>query len=132
MDREQVISSLRYFSRLNDLAIDWDKVDLDAIVMLDKAREIADVPFIITSNYRSPEHSVAVGGFAVDAHTEDPCTAFDISCKRPDGKWDSLKAFKIVSALLQVGFPRIGFNFKNLHIHVDNSPTLPSPRLWVE
>lgn len=129
-DREKIIASLKYFSRLNDRKIDFDKVDLDSIVLLDHARAIAGVPFQITSHYRTPEHSLEVGGLKADAHTEQPCTAFDIYCLRPDGSWDSLKAFKIIAALIQVGFIRIGAG--NGHIHVDKSTRLPQPRFWLE
>lgn len=129
-DREKIINSLKYFSRLNDTKINWDKVDLEAIICLDKAREIAGVPFQITSNYRTPEHSLEVGGLVNDAHTEEPCTAFDIHCKRPDGKWDSRAAFKIVPALIQAGFNRIGTG--KGHIHADRSKLLPQNRFWLE
>lgn len=130
MDRQQVINSLHYFSPLNDKNIDFDKVDLDSLVLLDHARDIAGVPFVINSNYRSPEHSVEVGGMKDDSHTEDPCSAFDISCKRADGTWNSQAAYKIVKALFEVGFPRIGVG-KN-HVHVDNSPHLPAEVMWLE
>lgn len=129
-DREKIIAGLKYFSRLNDPKIDWQKVDLDSIVLLDHARGIAGVPFHITSNYRTPEHSLEVGGLKADAHTEIPCTGFDILCKRANGKWDSQAAYKIISALLQVGFTRVGAG--NGHIHADRSSKLPSPRFWLE
>lgn len=131
-DREKVIASLRYFSRLNDRKIDFDKVDLDSIVLLDHARHIAGVPFQITSHYRTPEQSVLIGGISTSAHTEIPTTAFDLSCKRPNGTWNSQAAFKIISALIQVGFQRIGVNNKNNHIHVDRSNKLPRQVLWLE
>lgn len=129
-DREKIIASLKYFSRLNDPKIDWQRVDLDSIVLLDHAREIAGVPFQITSNYRTPQHSLEVGGLKADAHTEEPTTAFDISCKRADGRWDSQAAYKIVGALFQVGFPRIGVG-KN-HVHCDRSKKLVNQVLWLE
>lgn len=129
-DREKIINSLKYFSRLNDPKIDWQKVDLDSIVLLDHARDTAGVPFIITSNYRTPEHSLEVGGLKADAHSEENCTAFDILCKRTNGTWDSQAAYKIVGALYQVGFTRIGVG-KN-HIHCDRSIKLPQQVLWLE
>lgn len=130
MNREETIKSLHYFSPLNDPNIDWEKVDLDSIIALDSARKISGVPFIINRNYSTPEHSVAVGGLKDDAHTENPCSAFDIKCKRPDGTWDSQKAFKIIPALIIAGFKRIGAG-KN-HIHADRSKVLPSGVFWIE
>lgn len=129
-DREKIIAGLKYFSRLNDPKIDWQRVDLDSIVLLDHARGIAGVPFQITSNYRTPQHSLEVGGSQTDAHTEEPVTAFDIYCSRTNGKWDSQAAFKIISALLKVGFPRIGAG--KGHIHVDRSTKLPQQVFWLE
>lgn len=129
-DRDKIISGLKYFSPLNDKNIDWEKVDLDSIVLLDHAREIAGVPFQITSNYRTPFHSLQVGGLPTDAHTEEPCTAFDILCTLPNGLWNTQAAFKIVSSLFKVGFNRIGVG--KGHIHVDHSIKLPPNVLWLE
>lgn len=129
-DREKIIASLRYFSRLNDRKIDFDKVDLDSIVLLDHARHIAGVPFYITRSYSTPQHSVEVGGLVNDAHTEIFCTAFDIYCGRANGTWNSQAAYKIVGALYQVGFTRIGVGEN--HVHADRSTRLPPKVLWLE
>lgn len=131
-DRTTIIASLKYFSPINDPKIDWEKVDLDSIVLLDHARDIAGVPFQITRSYSTPAHSVAVGGFATDAHTEIPCTAFDILCTHADGTFSTQAAYKIIGALFEVGFSRIGVNVKNGHVHADNSPKLPQEVFWIE
>lgn len=117
---------MRYFSPEGDPKINFSFVDMHSMTMLDNAREIAGIPFIITRSYSTPEHSVAVGGFRDDAHTEIPCTAFDIK------SIDSNSRFIIVGALLQAGFKRVGINAKNGHIHADNSPRLPHNVLWIE
>lgn len=114
-----------YFNE-TDKAIDWEKVDKNALAMLEKARELAGIPFKITSHYRTPEHSLAVGGLHNDAHTKEPCTAFDIASV------DSWQTYKIVQACLEAGFQRLGINTKNHHVHVDNETSLPLPRIWVE
>lgn len=129
-DREKIINSLKYFSRLNDRKIDFDKVDLDSIVLLDQARGIAGVPFVITRSYSTPQHSVEVGGFVNDAHTEIPCTSFDIYCGRANGTWNSQAAYKIVGALIQVGFTRLGVGEN--HVHADRSTKLTPKVLWLE
>lgn len=60
----------RHFSPLTDPKINWERVDHDALRMLDEAREIAGIPFRVTSTYREgPQHL---------AHGETPCTAFDL------------------------------------------------------
>jgi len=117
---------LKHFNPSTDKAINWDVVDWDAIKILDDARDRTSIPFFITSHYRTPEHSVEVGGITTDAHTETPCSAFDIEAS------NSADRFKIVKACLAVGFPRIGINIKNNHIHVDNSKKLPPFVLWIE
>lgn len=129
---QKVINNLKYFSPNNDKNIDWDNVDPDSLIALDKIRSELGLSISISSNYRSPNHSEEVGGFKTDAHTEIPCTAFDIICLRSDGKWDSIKAFKILPLLITNGFNRIGFNFKNNHIHIDRSKVLPQNVLFIE
>ena len=115
---------IKHFLRGIDNAIDWDKVDLPTLAMLDKARDIAGVPFQITSNYRTQEHTLEVGGIQNDAHTRVPCKAFDIAIS------DHPTRSKIIFACAEAGFRRIGFNEK--HVHVDDEQTLPYPALWVE
>ena len=117
---------MEYFSPETDTKIDWSRVDPIALGMLSTARGIAETPFVITSNYRTPEQSVACGGSATDAHTEDPCTAFDIACS------DDRSMFLIVKGLIAAGFNRIGLNWKNGHVHCDNSKTHDPNVIFIE
>lgn len=117
---------MSYFTPETDPKIDFDKLDPLALAMLNNARDMAGMPFLITSHYRTPEHSVAVGGLNGDAHMEIPCGAFDIAC---DGGHECLR---IVSGLIAAGFKRIGINSRNGHIHVDCSKNLPQEVMWVE
>lgn len=80
--------------------------------MLDEAREIADTPFRITSGYRTPQRNKRVGGVADSSHIDG--WAVDIACT------NSIQRIKIVSALLTVGFQRIGVS--RTFIHADNDP----------
>ena len=69
---------------------------------------------IITSGYRCPDHSVAVGGYRNDAHT---CNiAADIKVKKPDGSWYS--SLDIAEAAERVGFSGIG-TIDDTACHVD-------------
>jgi zinc D-Ala-D-Ala carboxypeptidase len=115
-----------YFTKEVDLKIDWDRVDPVALDQLNLARHVAGVPFRITSHYRTPEKSLAVGGSPTDAHTQVPCGAFDIAYT------NTLESYRIVRGLIFAGFPRVGINARNRHIHADVSTSLPSPRFWVE
>ena len=87
---------------------------------LDEARHIAGVPFKITSGYRNPKHNAQVGG--VDDSTHTTKEAVDIACT------DSAIRWKIINALIQVGFNRIGVA-KNF-IHADISKTKPQNVIW--
>lgn len=85
------------------------------VSLLDKARDIAGVPFKITSGLRTSAQNASVGGVPNSAHLTGE--AADISCT------DSLARFKMLNAFLQVGFNRI--EVCPDHIHVDVSRTLP-------
>lgn len=100
-----------------------DKVDMDQdfLNMLNSAREAADVPFAINSAFRCEKQNGKVGGLPNSAHKHG--YAVDISCK------DSSTRFKIIKALISVGFERIGVSSD--FIHCDNSPSLPSQVIWV-
>ena len=116
---------MNYFTPEGDPAIDFTNVDQNALAMLNTARDKAGIPFIISSNYRSPEHSEEVGGSETDAHTDNPCPAFDILCAGDEDR------AKIIGACWEAGFRRFGINIKNGHVHVDSS-NRPSPAIWIE
>lgn len=101
-------------------------MDEDFLRKLDRAREIAGIPFVITSGFRTPEHQNSLGrdGYAVSkksAHLKG--MAADIAC---DFSGDR---FKMVSALMAVNLMRIGIasNF----IHVDCDQSKPMQRIWL-
>lgn len=87
---------------------------------LQRAREIAGIPFVITSAYRSQEHEFSHGRNGTSAHTLG--RAFDIACTTPRARW------KIVHAAITAGFNRIGIG-KNF-IHVDDSTTHAQCQIW--
>ena len=86
-------------------------MDVDFLAKLDKAREYADLPFIINSAYRSPEHNAKVGGKPGSSHIKG--LAVDISAK------DSRTRFLILDALFAVGFTRIGIAGSFIHVDSD-------------
>ena len=88
---------------------------------LDKARELANVPFKINSGYRCNAHNAAVGGKSEGAHTTGYAVDIEASV--------SPSRHKIVKALLDVGFTRIGV--ANSFIHADDDPTKPQEVMWV-
>tara|TARA_R110000782_G_scaffold159539_1_gene251669 strand:+ start:163 stop:486 length:324 start_codon:yes stop_codon:yes gene_type:complete len=85
-----------------------DNMNVDFLNKLDEAREYAGIPFIINSAYRSPTHKESIKN-PTSSHIKG--LAVDISAK------DSKTRFKILDALIAVGFTRIGI--ANSFIHVD-------------
>ena len=88
---------------------------------LDLAREFADVPFTITSSWRSKSHNMEVGGKPNSAHLRG--TAFDISCM------SSYQRMQIVRGLLDAGFTRIGI--AKTFIHADDDAESPQQVMWL-
>ena len=91
-----------------------------------RARKIAQIPFSINSGYRSKEYnkqlyakmgkpvvnSAHTRGWAADIHTEN-----------------LTDRYTILSALIEVGFTRIGIG-KNF-IHVDCDPSKNPSKIWI-
>jgi uncharacterized protein YcbK (DUF882 family) len=105
--------ALKYFklSEFDDAPGTGKNMKKEFLTKLDKARAIADVPFKITSGYRSKETNKRVGGVSTSSHLKG--LAADISCK------DSSTRQKIVNALIQVGFTRIGIADTFIHCDTD-------------
>lgn len=93
------------------------------VTLLDKARGIAGVPFIITSGFRTPEQNKLVGGVEDSSH--EIGLAVDLRIK------DSISGAKILLALVKVGFTRFGF-YKDGHLHVDFDNSRPNPCYWIK
>ena len=80
--------------------------------MLDKARALAGIPFVINSGFRTQSHNEAVGGVADSAHARG--YAVDIRCR------DRANFETVVLALIVAGFKRIGTHHN--YVHADNDP----------
>lgn len=84
-------------------------LDLGLVQMLQRARDYAEIPFVITSGYRSPQNEVNAGRPSDSPHTTG--RAVDLRCR------NSNERFKILQAVFYAGFTRIGDEID--HIHVD-------------
>lgn len=81
--------------------------------MLDNARTIADIPFIITRGLDTPEHNKAVGGVPNSAHLKG--LGADLQCT------DSSNRFAMVYSLFVAGFKRIEITKSHIHVDIDES-----------
>ena len=89
--------------------------------LLDKARTHAQIPFKISSGYRTKEHNKKVGGVHNSSHLKG--LAADIICS------NSSDRYTIINALIFVGFHRIGVH--KGFIHADNDLSKPGYVIWL-
>jgi len=90
------------------------------IDLLDHARTLAGIPFIINSGYRCEKHNKEINSKSNSAHVKG--VAADIRVNT------SFKRYLILMALIETGFNRIGIasNF----IHADSSKELVQKVIW--
>ena len=101
-------------------------INYDFVKKLNAARYSAGIPFDINSGVRSPEHNESIGGKEKSSHlstTKGGACAADISAK------DSLQRFKILKALIDQKFNRIGI--AKTFIHVDDDKSKSSGVTWL-
>ena len=103
----------RYFKKIEE------NMNVDFLAKLDQAREYANIPFIINSAYRGPEHPLSIKN-PTSSHIKG--LAVDIKAK------DSRTRFLILDALIQVGFTRIGI--ADTFIHVDSDIDKSQNVIW--
>ena len=94
----------KYFKKIEQ------NMDEDFLSKLDEAREFAGIAFSINSAYRSPEHPLSIKN-PTSSHIKG--LAVDIKAT------DSITRFKIIEALISVGFTRIGIAYTFIHVDMD-------------
>lgn len=85
----------------------FDKMDQDFLALLDQCREIAGVPFIISSSYRTVKKNKLVGGSPGSMHLKG--RAVDVLCTIGDTR------AKIMRAALGLGMS-VGVMATALHL----------------
>lgn len=88
---------------------------------LDDAREICGFPFIVNSAYRSVDHEKSKGRNGTSSHTKG--LAVDLRCG------SSYVRMRMISALIQVGFSRIGVYPTFIHADLDKAKI---SALWLD
>lgn len=101
--------------------IDCGNMNQEFLLKLDRAREVAQIPFKINSAYRTPEHNAKIGGKPNSSHLKG--LAVDISVT------DSRQRFIVLQSLIQAGFNRIGV--AKTFIHVDDDKDKDAEVVWL-
>jgi|TARA_R110000822_G_C15193764_1_gene481653 uncharacterized protein YcbK (DUF882 family) len=94
----------KYFKEIEN------NMDVNFLAKLDEAREFAGIPFVINSAYRSPTHPESIKN-PTSSHIKG--LAVDIKSN------DSITRFKVLNALIAVGFNRIGIAKTFIHVDLD-------------
>lgn len=89
-----------------------DDMNPDFLRKLDSARELARTPFFLTSAFRSKEYELSKGRKGTSSHCLG--LAVDIRCR------SSHVRQRIVSALIKVGFRRLGVYPTFIHVDDDD------------
>lgn len=95
------------------------KMQWSTLLMLDKAREIAGVPFKINSGYRTKAHNTKVKGAKTSSHMIGMAADIAVS--------DATRN-TVLKALYQAGFRRFGVG-KNF-VHADNDSSKSQNVVW--
>jgi zinc D-Ala-D-Ala carboxypeptidase len=118
---------MRYFKdheflcRCGHCGMGIDEMDGSLLAKLDSAREVAGIPFVISSAVRCQAHNADINGAKRSAHLTGH--AVDISCVSDMDRWT------IVQAAVLCGFTRIGI--ASGFIHLDTAPYLNKNRIWM-
>ena len=95
-----------------DLPNSGTNMDTNFIYKLEHARELAGIPFRITSGYRTKEHNAEVGGVPNSSHLKG--VAADIAVSSGNER------YIILNALIRAGFKRIGVAKTFIHCDLDD------------
>ena len=116
---------MRYFQieefDSRDVKGSGSNMDTTFLSMIDEARAIANIPFKITSGYRTEKHNNKIGGVKDSSHLKG--LAADVYCA--DDKSRDIMLY----ALRKVGFNRIGIAKTFIHCDCDTSKN--KKRTWV-
>lgn len=92
-----------------------NRIDLTFVKKLQAARTVAGIPFVINSGCRCPEKNELVGGEKDSTHVPD-FMPDKLSCASDIQASNSREKFIIITALLKVGFTRIGVMDNAIHV----------------
>ncbi len=123
MPNEVILEAKKKYKYFSDAEVAKWKLKPEFWQILDKARELAGVPFTITSGLRSSESNKAVGGVENSTHLTG--LGCDIRCA--DGK----ARFAIIKGAIDAGIKRIGVYKSHIHLDIGKSPEYVEGFMWV-
>jgi len=97
-----------------------NRMNLETVERLDKARELSGVPYAITSGFRCALRNKSIGGAETSTHLAG--RGADILTPT------STMRYKIIKGLLEAGFTRIGIYPS--HVHADDHPDYSQEVMW--
>ena len=112
---------MNYFSReeFDCQETGENEMSIEFLNMLDILRENCDFPFVITSGYRSPNHSIEAKKEKVGTHAQGIAADIKVS--------GGAERMIIIREALKLGFTGIGV--AKTFIHVDTRKT--TPVIWI-
>lgn len=96
------------------------QMDAGFLDLLDRVREVAGIPLVLNSAYRSTAYELKQGRSGNSAHTRG--LAVDIRCNT------SANRYRIVWAAISCGINRIGIG--KTYVHLDADPSLAQRVIW--
>ena len=109
--------SLKYFQpkefKMNGEVV-YDKMDQNFLEKLDKLREIAGFPFILTSTYRDEETNRKAGGAKSSQHLLGKAADIKVT--------NGWQKYQIVKGCIELG---MSFGVAKTFIHVDSRDSVP-------
>lgn len=114
---------MKYFKRKEFICPCCGKewMDLFTLAKFDHARELAGIPFVVTSGCRCEVTNRAVGGAEDSAHLYGRAGDFKAA--------SSYDRFLIVRGLILAGITRIGIYAG--HVHGDDNPNAAQEVIWI-
>lgn len=97
-----------------------EQMDEAFLALMDRVRELAGIPLVVNSAYRSKSWEMMHGRNGTSAHCKG--RALDLRCNTSQNR------FKIVTAAITAGVKRIGIG--KAFIHLDNDASLPQRVIW--
>jgi len=88
-------------------------LDTALVQKLDSARDLSEVPFIITSGLRTEANEIAHGRPVPNSHTK----GLAVDLRVDNDNW----RYEILTSLFAVGFKRVGDEIDHIHADIDTS-----------